>query len=55
MLIKRNNHQFSLKGLRIRTQRKGFLKKENVYLESENNEGLSQIPKWAWMFFIDLI
>jgi len=53
MLFKRNNHQFSSKGLQIKTQQKGLLK--NVCLEGENNERLSRIPKWTRMFCMDPI
>ena len=34
---------------------KGFLKKRNMYLEGENNERLSRMPKWTQMFCMDLI
>ena len=29
---------------------KMFFYKKNVYLEDENNEGLSRIPKWTQVF-----
>ena len=33
-----------------RNTTKMFFYKKNVYLEDENNEGLSRIPKWTQVF-----
>jgi len=51
MLLKRINRQFFF-GKFADQNTKGFFlkKKRNVHLEGENNERLSQMPKWTRMY-----
>ena len=51
MLLKGTTTSTPRKFYRSKHNKRFFWKrKKNVYLEDENNEGLSQIPKWTWMF-----
>ena len=50
MLLKETTTSTLRNFFRSKHNKKGFRKK-NMYLEDENNEGLSWIPKWTQMFF----